>query len=129
MQFSQIGGRVDIEAKSGPFHDRGPRTLLPVGRKAVPSEGEAEGVGVPECHRICAAAVPIRREGTAAIVSGSQQGLDVLHRQMRQIGMDHEQGAIAQLRPRALQLWIEASAAVGQPMRRPFGYFRRRKKV
>ncbi len=71
MQFSQIGGRVDIEAKSGPFHDRGSRTLLPVGHKAIRSEVEAEGVGVPKGHRICAATVPIRCEGTAAIVSGS----------------------------------------------------------
>ena len=104
MQFSQICGRVDVEAESGPIHNRRSRALLPVEHKAIPSESEAERIGVPERHSICAAAVPIRRKGAAAIVSGSQQGVDVLHRQMRQIGMDHEQGTIAQLRPRARQL-------------------------
>ena len=83
MKLSQIGGRVDIEGKSSPFHYRRSRALLPVGHKTIPPKGEAERVGVPERHRICAATVPIRREGTAAIVSGSQQGLDVLYRQMR----------------------------------------------
>lgn len=129
LKFSQIGGRIDIEAKAGPFHDRGCRTLLPVGHQTILPESEAEGVGIPDCHRICTASVPIRREGTAAVVCGRQQDLDIFHREMRQIGMDHEQGAVAQLCARALQLWIEAPTAVGQPMRRPFRHDRRRKTI
>lgn len=62
MQFSQICGRVDVEAESGPIHNRRSRALLPVEHKAIPSESEAERIGVPERHRICAAVVPIRRK-------------------------------------------------------------------
>jgi len=60
-----------------------------VALKTVFAEGEVEIWRIPQRHGVCAALVPVRRDGGAGAALGERQ--NIRHRQARQVRVDHQQ--------------------------------------